>query len=192
MPDNSAAPEHLLTAPIDEALFRQTMGRYASGVTIVTTRDEAGTPWGLTASAVSSVSLHPPLVLVCIDKKANTYEVVTKARFFAINVLNRRQDELALRFATRGADKFADVSYQLGATGAPLLPEVSLAVIECRMFAQYAGGDHTIVVGEVIAARISEGQPLLFYDRKFGTFVANPPRPIVPPTEPDPWALDYF
>jgi flavin reductase ActVB len=192
MPDDLASPDKLLATPIDGALFRQTMGRYASGVTIVTAMDEAGTPWGLTANAVSSVSLHPPLVLVCIDKKANTYEAVTKARFFAMNFLNRRQDELALLFATRGADKFANISYQLGTTGAPLLPGVSIAVIECRMFAQYDGGDHTIVVGEVVTASTSEGQPLLFYDRTFGTFAANLPRPSTPPTEPDPWALDYF
>jgi flavin reductase ActVB len=185
-------PDNPLLTPIDGALFRQTMSRYASGVTVVTAMDEQGVPWGLTASSVSSVSLNPPLVLLCIDKKANTYEAVTKARCFAINVLNRRQDELALLFATRGADKFAGIPYETGATGAPLLPDVSIAVIECRMYAQYDGGDHTIVVGEVVAARVSEGQPLLFYDRKFGTFVPNPPQPSAPPTEPDPWALDYF
>ncbi len=183
-------PEPVLT-PVDGVLFRQTMSRYASGVTVVTTVDEQGIPWGLTASAVSSVSLHPPLVLVCIDKKANTYDAVTRARYFAINVLNRRQDDLALLFATRGADKFAGVSYRQGVTGVPLLPEVSIAVIECRMYAQYDGGDHTIVVGEVVAASVNEGQPLLFYGRKFGTFVPNP-QPTASPTEPDPWALDYF
>ncbi len=183
--------EPVLT-PIDGALFRQTMSRYASGVTVVSALDEQGKPWGLTANAVSSVSLHPPLVLLCIDKKANTYEVVTKAHHFAINMLNRRQDELALLFATRGADKFAGIPYQQGVTGAPLLPEVSIAVIECRMYAQYDGGDHTIVVGEVVAASVSEGQPLLFYDRKFGTFAPTPPKPTMPPSEPDPWALDYF
>lgn len=185
-------PDNLLLRPIDGVLFRQTMSRYASGVTVVAAMDEQGMPWGLTASAVSSVSLNPPLVLLCIDKKANTYEPVTKARFFAINVLNRRQDELALLFATRGADKFAGIPFETGVTGAPLLPDVSIAMIECRMFAQYDGGDHTIVVGEVVAASVSEGQPLLFYDRKFGTFVPNPPQPSAPSTEPDPWALDYF
>ena len=178
--------------PIDGILFRQTMSRYASGVTVVTALDAQGAPWGLTASAISSVSLHPPLVLLCIDKKANTYDVVTSASYFAINVLNRRQDELALLFATRGADKFAGVAYQQGVTGAPLLPDVSIAVIECRMYAQYDGGDHTIVMGEVVAASVCDGQPLLFYDRKFGTFAPNPPQPTKPPTEPDPWALDYF
>ena len=179
-------------SPIDGALFRQTMSRYASGVTVVSALDDEGRPWGLTANAISSVSLHPPLVLVCIDKKANTYDVVTKATHFAMNVLNRRQDELAMLFATRGADKFAGVEYQQGVTGAPLLPDVSIAVIECRMYAQYDGGDHTIVVGEVVSASISEGLPLLFYDRKFGTFVPTPPKPAEPPKEPDPWALDYF
>lgn len=185
-------PDNLLLPPIDGALFRQTMSRYASGVTVVTAMDAQGVPWGLTASAVSSVSLNPPLVLLCIDKKANTYEPVTQASFFAINVLNRRQDELALLFATRDADKFAGIPYETGVTGAPLLPDASIAVIECRMYAQYDGGDHTIVLGEVVAARVSEGQPLLFSDRKFGTFVPSPPRPSAPPTEPDPWALDYF
>ncbi len=192
MSDNPAEPHTLLTTPIDGALFRQTMSRYASGVTVVAAMDEAGMPWGLTASSVSSVSLHPPLVLVCIDKKANTYEVMTKASFFAMNFLNHRQDELALLFATRGADKFADMPYQVGVTGAPLLPEVSIAVIECRMFAQYDGGDHTIVVGEVVAASVSEGLPLLFYNRTFGTFAATLSRPREPSPAPDPWALDYF
>jgi flavin reductase ActVB len=192
MSENSAVPPTLVTTPIDGALFRQTMSRYASGVTVVTAMDETGMPWGLTANAVSSVSLNPPLVLMCIDKKANTYEVVTKASFFAVNFLNGRQDELALLFATRGADKFAGIPYHVGVTGAPLLPDVSIAVIECRMFAQYEGGDHTIVVGEVVTTTLSEGQPLLFYDRTFGTFVANPPQPTTPATEPDPWALDYF
>src|SRR5215813_14617495 len=122
MSDQPAEPPTLLTTPIDGALFRQTMSRYASGVTIVTAMDEAGMPWGLTANAVSSVSLNPPLVLVCIDKKANTYEAVTKASFFAMNFLNQRQDELALLFATRGADKFTGIAYHVGVTGAPLLP----------------------------------------------------------------------
>src|SRR5689334_13326983 len=139
MSENPAVPPTLLTTPIDGALFRQTMSRYASGVTVVTAMDEAGMPWGLTAKAGGSVSLSPPRVLICIDNKANTYEAVTNATFFAMNFLNRHQDELAMLFATRGADKFAGIPYHVGVTGAPLLPEVSIAVIECRMFAQYEG-----------------------------------------------------
>jgi flavin reductase (DIM6/NTAB) family NADH-FMN oxidoreductase RutF len=184
--------ESPMLAPIDGALFRQTMSRYASGVTVVTVLDTEGRPWALTANAISSVSLNPPLILVCIDKKANTYEALTRANYFAVNFLEASEEELALHFARHITDKFATVPYVQGATGAPLLPKASIAMIECRMYAQYPGGDHTIVVGEVLSARLSEGQPQLFYDRLFGTFVPNPPKKTAPATAPDPWALDYF
>jgi flavin reductase (DIM6/NTAB) family NADH-FMN oxidoreductase RutF len=179
-------------APIDGALFRQTMSHYASGVTVVTVLDGEGKPWALTANAISSVSLNPPLILVCIDKKANTYEALTRASYFAVNFLEAREEELALHFARHITDKFTTVPYEVGATGAPLLPQASIAMIECRMYAQYPGGDHTIVVGEVLAAKVSEGRPQIFYDRLFGTFVPNPSKKSVPAAEPDPWALDYF
>ncbi len=186
-------PDELpVLAPVDGALFRQTMSRYASGVTVVTVLDAEGKPWALTANAVSSVSLNPPLILVCIDKKANTYEPLTRAKYFAVNFLEAREEGLALHFARHITDKFATVPYEQGATGAPLLPHASIAMIECRMYAQYPGGDHTIVVGEVLSARVSEGRPQIFYDRQFGTFVPNSPKPSVPAAEPDPWALDYF
>ena len=116
-----------------------------------------------------------------------------QASYFAVNFLEASQDELALHFAERITDKFATVPYVPGASGAPLLPAASIAMIECKMFAQYPGGDHTIVVGEVVSARVSEGRPQLFYDRRFGTFVPNPSKPSTPAAaEPDPWALDYF
>jgi flavin reductase ActVB len=179
-------------APIDGALFRQTMSRYASGVTVVTVLDAEGKAWALTANAISSVSLNPPLILVCIDKKANTYEALTQASYFSVNVLEASQEDLALHFARHITDKFETIPYERGATGAPLLPQASIAMIECRMYAQYPGGDHTIVVGEVLAAEVREGRPQLFYDRAFGTFVPNSPKQSAPAAEPDPWALDYF
>jgi flavin reductase ActVB len=167
-------------ALVDGALFRQTMSRYASAVTVVTVLDAEGRAWALTANAVSSVSLNPPLILVCIDKKANTYEARRTAKYFAVNFLEASQEALALHFARHITDKFATVPYATGATGAPLLPVASIALIECRMYAQYPGGDHTIVVGEVRTAQVMAGSPQIFYDRLFGTFVPNPPQPSAP------------
>lgn len=190
--DAVMSDEAPILAPIDGALFRHTMSRYASGVTVVTVLDAEGHPWALTANAISSVSLNPPLILVCIDKKANTYEALTRASYFAVNFLEASEEELALHFARHITDKFEAIPYEQGETGAPLLPQASIAMVECRMYAQYPGGDHTIVVGEVLSAKVSEGRPQIFYDRVFGTFAPNLPKKSAPAAEPDPWALDYF
>ena len=147
--------------PVDKNDFRRVLGHFAAGVTIVTTRDADGTPYGLTATAFTSVSLEPPLVLVCVDKKSETYPYFGSG-VFAVNFLAVDQEGLSQRFAKSGGDKFAGVKFHSGITGAPLLAG-ALAHLECRIQHDYDGGDHTIYVGEVEAATARDGEPLLYF-----------------------------
>jgi flavin reductase (DIM6/NTAB) family NADH-FMN oxidoreductase RutF len=153
--------------PVDQTQLRRAMGHFASGVTVVTTRTADGRPCGLTASAFTSVSLVPPLVLICVDKKADTYPHFAAAGFFAINVLTEAQEAISRRFATSGGEKFDGVPFRWGSVGAPILAE-HLAYLECRITHAYDGGDHTIYVGEVEATGTGEGRPLLYYKGAYG------------------------
>jgi flavin reductase (DIM6/NTAB) family NADH-FMN oxidoreductase RutF len=146
---------------IDEARFRQALGHFASGVTVVTTEFE-GTPYGLTVSAFSSLSLRPPLVLICIDKGVGTHDAIAQAGRFAVNVLSQDQEAVSRQFATRGPEKFAGMALTRGALRLPLL-DGALARIECSLHATLDGGDHTIYVGLVEHAEINEGPPLLYF-----------------------------
>jgi flavin reductase (DIM6/NTAB) family NADH-FMN oxidoreductase RutF len=146
---------------IDEARFRQTMGHFASGVTVVTTVSD-DEPFGMTVSAFSSVSLRPPLVLICIDKGVGSHEAIAKAGKFAVNMLHGTQEEISRKFATRAPDKFSGVATSPGALGLPLL-DGALATVECSLHATYEGGDHTIFLGQVEHASVQEGTPLLYY-----------------------------
>jgi flavin reductase ActVB len=158
---------------VSKDLFRRLVGSFAAGVTIVTTRDAAGTPWGFTASSFSSVSLAPPLVLVCLAKDADCYAAFAATDSMAIHVLTPAQRELAMRFASKGADKFAGLTIETGAhTTAPILGEVH-AAIECRMHARHDAGDHTILIGEVLGGAHANVRPLLYYGRSFGRFEAE-------------------
>jgi flavin reductase (DIM6/NTAB) family NADH-FMN oxidoreductase RutF len=147
---------------LDPSVFRSLLGRFASGVTIVTALGSDGNPQGMTVSAFCSLSLQPPLVLMCIDKTAAIHEMLISAKVFTVNVLAAHQEELARRFATTDPDKYAGVGYTAGREGVPILDEV-LAVAECVRTQSYFGGDHTIVIGEVCSAHVSEGKPLLYY-----------------------------
>lgn len=153
---------------IDRQLFKSVLRRWASGVTIVTTR--AGERvFGMTASAFSSVSLDPPLVLVCIEKKAHTLPWIVESGVFAVNVLADDQQELSTRFATEGNEsvRFEGVACRSGPTGAPWLPD-TLAVLDCRVTAAHDAGDHFIYVGTVEAAEFAaEREPLLHYDARY-------------------------
>ena len=156
---------------VKQLAFRNAMACFASGVTVVTTRDADGTLWGFTASAFSSLSLEPPLVLVCLDKRAESHAAFERAPQFAISVLAESQKDIALRFATRGMDKFGGIAMQEGPeTGLPLVPE-AMVHLECRMYAQLPGGDHTILLGEVLSATNRDLPPLLHFNRQFGRFV---------------------
>lgn len=147
---------------IDKNELRRVMGHFATGVTVVTTRDPDGRFFGLTANAVASVSLAPPLLLVCVDKKAESYPFFERSKLFTINILSAEQEDLSRRFAVSGGDKFEGVSFRVGANGAPIL-DGALAYLECKVVAAYDGGDHTIYLGEASEAETSDGKPLLFY-----------------------------
>jgi flavin reductase (DIM6/NTAB) family NADH-FMN oxidoreductase RutF len=147
---------------LDPDAFRAVLGRFASGVTIVTCTDANGTDHGMTVSAFCSVSLTPPLVLICIDHQASIYTELTNASAYAINVLSTDQEALARRFAKTGAQRFEGIGYTRGQTGAPLLDDV-LATLECRPVTKHEAGDHTILIGETEAAMIGETKPLLYY-----------------------------
>ena len=151
--------------PIDDARFRQAMGYFASGVTVVTTAS-AGELYGMTVSSFSSLSLNPPLVLICIDKAVPSHDMIRDAGCFVVNILEKRQEHLSRRFATTGNDKFKGVAWHSGQLDLPVLDN-TLAAIECRLRNVLDGGDHTIFVGEVVDAEVREGAPLLYYRRGY-------------------------
>ncbi len=142
------------------------MARYPSGVTIVTTRDHLGEWWGFTATSFCSASATPPLVLVCLAKTAECHPAFLTAEFWTIHVLRAEQEELARRFGTRGADKFAGGDFVPNADGSPVLSD-SCATIDCDASVRYDAGDHTILVGEVTDARMNESLPAVYFQRRF-------------------------
>jgi len=160
---------------IDTSEFRRAIGHFASGVTVVTTRRPDGGPCGLTASAVASLSLDPTLLLVCVEKAADTHDCIAGSGFFAVNVLAEGKGEtLARRFAATDADadaKFTGIAFHPERTGAPVLDE-SLAWLDCRIVRRVDAGDHTVFMGEVMAADAAEGTPLLYYRGGYGRFVS--------------------
>lgn len=147
--------------------FRATLGRFATGVTVITTTAD-GRDHGMTVSAFASLSLDPPLVLVCVDRGATMHDLLVEGAVFGVNVLAAGQEALSRRFATgEPEDRFAGVGYARGALGAPLL-EGTVAWLECTVAARHPGGDHTIVVGAVAEVGVREGAgreggPLLYY-----------------------------
>ena len=147
---------------IDVDAFRSALGRFASGVTIVTTRASDGKDHGMTASAFCSVSLEPPLALVCIEKIASMHDSIVACEHFAINILADSQEQLARRFAAVEGDRFEGTGFSRGAHSVPILDDV-LAWLECRRTTTYQGGDHSIVVGEVTSAEWRDDKPLLYY-----------------------------
>lgn len=142
--------------------FRAVLGRFPSGVTVVTTTGADGSDEGMTVSAFCSVSLEPPLVLICIEKSASVYEALTSAEGFVVNVLSARQEQVARRFSIVDVDRFQGVGFTRSSNGYAILDDV-LAVIECRQVALHQAGDHTIIVGEVETTRAETGTPLLYY-----------------------------
>jgi len=148
--------------PVSKDDFRAALGRFVSGVTVITTLSEDGQLSGITVSAFASLSLEPCLVLACIDKRASVYEYLCEGKHFAVNILAEDQEHVSRRFASKDQDRFNGIGYYEGAGGAPLL-DGALAYIECRVVHTYPGGDHTIVVGEVESVRIAEHKPLAYY-----------------------------
>ena len=143
--------------------FRTVMGHFATGVTIITTHDTQGNFVGLTANAFSSVSLDPPLVMVCIDKLAESHAAVSASRIYNVNVLTKEQESLSRTFAKSGGDKFAGVAYHLADNGAPILGD-SVAHMVCEVREAFDAGDHTIFLAQVQSLQTDhEANPLLYF-----------------------------
>jgi len=138
--------------------FRSVLGRFPSGVTVVTTKAADGSDQGMTVSAFCSLSLQPPLVLVCIEKTASVHNALTSSPAFIVNILSEKQEQIAIV----DIDRFEGVGFSRSRNGIVVLDDV-LGVIECNRFSLHDGGDHTIVVGEVEAGRAETGAPLIYY-----------------------------
>jgi flavin reductase (DIM6/NTAB) family NADH-FMN oxidoreductase RutF len=173
-----ALQEH---AVVDSDTFKSAMAQWASGVTVVTSVTDAGVTdkgWvGITASSLTSVSLNPPRVLICVAKRLYTHQVILSSGVFAVSVLNANQVEIGMRFAgmiPELSDRFAGIDVRLAETGSPILPDV-LAWLDCRVAHAYDGGDHTIFVGDVLAAGAGErADPVLYFKRQWRKLDAQP------------------
>jgi flavin reductase (DIM6/NTAB) family NADH-FMN oxidoreductase RutF len=153
---------------IDAGEFRRILSHLPTGITVVSAAEPDGGVRGLTASAVAAVSLDPPLVLACVDRSADTHDCIGRAGAFALSILGELDEGLARKFAgASSASKFDDVAHRREVTGAPVL-DCALGWVDCRLWASYDGGDHTIFVGEVVAGDASPGAPLLHFRGLYG------------------------
>ncbi|MGH9128308.1 MAG: flavin reductase family protein [Acidimicrobiales bacterium] len=169
--DDESGGDEPLT--LEQARYRQVLGHFASGVTVVTTHGKRG-PHGFTCQAFAALSLEPALVAFAPSRHSSTWGRISEVGVFCVNVLTEDQEALARVFATKGADKFAGVAWAPGTTGAPILADV-LAWVECRLVGTHEGGDHLLAVGEVLdlgAPHASGGQALVFYRGGYGRFEA--------------------
>jgi flavin reductase (DIM6/NTAB) family NADH-FMN oxidoreductase RutF len=156
-----------MTHPVTPEQFKAAMASFAAGVTVVTTVDNSGQPFGLTATAFSSVSKAPPLCLVCVSLQAEAHSVIRATGRYAVNLLSREQQELSARFATHGLDKFDGVAWKRGeATGCPLL-EGTLASIECLVTTTVPAGDHDVFLGAIEHVVIGYGEPLVYFRGRY-------------------------
>lgn len=145
----------------DSQLQRKIMGQFATGVTIIT-MNNGGETWGMTANAVTSVSLDPPLVLVCVETGNQTHPRLTEAGCFVINILSAEQKDLSDRFAFAGPKDCSGLEVSAGTTGAPILPG-TLGYVDCQVHKVVSAGDHDIFLGEIVDGELLEGEPLLFF-----------------------------
>mgnify|MGYP001161959480 FL=1 len=161
---------------MDVQSFKDALAHWTSGVTVVTTQMD-GRPAGMTASSLTSVSLAPPQILICVARKLYTHQTIEQSDVFAVNILGTDHLEWGMRFAgmmPELADRFAGIELQRGVTGAPILPDV-LGWLDCRLRHAYDGGDHTIFVGEVMAAGATEERsPLLYFNRTWRQLDGTP------------------
>jgi flavin reductase (DIM6/NTAB) family NADH-FMN oxidoreductase RutF len=169
---------------VDHTSLRGVLSRFATGVTVVATLHRGGGVCGLTANAFTSVSLDPPLVLVCVDRNSNTYGCIQRFGFFAASFLAQGQHDLSHRFAQRRDDKFEVVEYRTGSTGAPILAG-SVGSVEALIEAEYPGGDHGIFLARVVAAEAGNGLPLVFYRGSYTTVASESPGSEPLPGEPE-------
>src|SRR5215475_12049637 len=177
-PSNELASD---SSPIDPRDFRNALGTYATGVTVITAADPDGKPYGITCNSFASVSLNPPLVLWSLVVYSSSLSAFQNATHFAVNVLGVHQQALANKFAKSSDDKFAGVDWKPGLGGAPLLLE-SVANFQCRAASRYYGGDHVIFLGAVEAYSYNRKEALLFARGGYGRFVAERQATDKPPT----------
>ena len=148
--------------PINKDEFRAALSRFASGVTVVTTKDADGNLHGLTVSAFCSVSLEPPLILICIDKHTASHNAFQQSNHFVVNVLHEEQIHHSNQFAAPITDKFDGISYRLGIEGIPVLAD-ALVNLECRLVNTHDNGDHTIFIGQIEKSHVADGKPLVYF-----------------------------
>ncbi len=159
---------------VDQAAFRSVMGRFATGVTVVTA-DEDGEPVGFTCQSFVSLSLEPPFVALAPARTSTSWPRIARAGSFCVNVLAEHQRDLCERFARSGGDKFAGVAWRPAPTGGAPVLEGSVAWVACALELVHDAGDHELVIGRVLDLGTGHGAPLVFYDRRFGTFVERGP-----------------
>ena len=147
---------------VTSAEFRRACGRFATGVTIASVWDAEGAPHGLTVSSFTSVSLDPPLILICLGHGVSAIDAFRASAHFGINVLAENQRDLAERFTQKGQDRFEGLKWRRGKTGVPLLAGV-LAAMECAVRQRVTAGDHDIFVAEMVVARVAGGEPLIHF-----------------------------
>lgn len=157
--------------PIEPQAFRAALSQFAAGVTVVTTIGDDGKPCGLTATAFTSVSLDPPLVLVCIDKGADSFPHLLAAPAFAVSILTAEQQSLSNQFARSGTDKFAGVATRTAVTGSPLIAD-ALVHLDCRTTQRVEAGDHVVFIGMVEFAEVLAGNPLLYHGGAYRTLAS--------------------
>ena len=150
---------------VDTKLLRNNFGLFSTGVTVVTTIDKNDIPIGMTVNSFASVSLNPPLVLWSIDKNQPSYNSFLSSKGFAVNVLNKEQIDLCYKFSSPSEDKFKDIQWNLSDNGFPIISN-SLAWFDCLSWANYPGGDHQILLGEVNSFDKNENDPLIFWNGK--------------------------
>ena len=160
---------------IDRDAQRRIMGHFATGVTVITTGDRTGAEWGMTANSVTSLSLDPPLVLFALDLRNRMIDQLAATPAFAINILRADQEALSHRFAAPGPKNFAGIEIAYGASGAPIFADC-LGFLDCEVRERLPGGDHEIVVGNVVGGALSGGKPLLFYGGGYNRIAHAPPR----------------
>lgn len=148
---------------MDPALFRRACAQFATGIAIASTLDSSGSPHGLTINSFTSVSMDPPLVLICIDRSAGLLSIFESAGHYGLSFLSAGQRDLSSRFARRGQNRFDGIDWRPGLTGSPLIPG-ALAHLEGKITNIVEAGDHTVLIAQVISADIHSGRPLLYYE----------------------------
>ena len=163
-PADASDPASQPSVTSDE--FRHACGRFPTGVTIASVVDPHGKPHGLTVSSFTSLSLQPPLILICLGHRITMIEAFRAATHFGVNVLSESQRDLSERFARKGHDRFDGVPWRRGRSGVPLIEGV-LAAIECQVYERIQAGDHDILVGRMLHATVMEGTPLVHWAGRY-------------------------